>query len=120
MNENIYEKLKEIKIEDFAFLMLIVAVLIDLSGNDDLKRYYTSASGKEDARKKFILASLVIVCVFAYFAYKNYKRLNKLDPNSEEYKWLHIRFIGSLFVVIGESLVLIYFINTPSLNENGY
>lgn len=120
MNQDIYQKLKEIKLENFAFLLLITSGIIDLLANEKIKKSYTRANGKEDARKKFILASCLILIVFGYFSYRNYNKLKTLIPGSEEYQIAYVRFIGSIFIVAGELLVLYYFINTPELRDDGF
>lgn len=120
MNNDIYKNLKDIKFEDLAFILLIVSGILDILGNDDLKNYYTNSYGKEDARKKFILSSCIILIAFGYFVYRNYKKMKELDPFSEEYKYAYSRFIGSLFLLVGELLILYYFINTSQLRDDGY
>ena len=117
MNENIYEKLKEINWENFLFLLFATSALIDTLANEDIKRSYMDGNGKENARKKFILASCLIIFVFAFFAYRNYNNLKKYSYNSYEYKLAYYRFIGTIFIVIGELVILYYFINTEELNN---
>ena len=117
MRDDIYEKLSEIKIENFILSLFIAAAIIDILANEDIKKSYVRGDGKEDARKKFILASLLVLIGFSYFVYHNYKKLKQLNPNSQEYHYAYIRFIGSVFAVIGELLILYYFLNTSQLKN---
>lgn len=117
MNKDIYEKLKDIKIEDFAFLLLIVSGIVDMMGNEDFKKYYINGQGKVDARKKYILSSVIILIAFSYFVYRNYKVMKEFPSYSREYQYAKVRFFGSIFLVIGELMVLYYFINAPQLDD---
>ena len=117
MNENVYNKLKEINFESLVLLLFIVAAGIDIVANDELRKIYTSGNGKENIRKKYILASCLVIVVFAYFAYVNYQKLKRFDRLSKEYQCAYVRFIGSVFALVGEILILAYFINTPEFND---
>ena len=115
MNNNINEKINDLSMENIFFMLFIISALLDLTGNECLKETFLGKKTQEDARNKFILASSLLVVVFAYFAYHNYQRLKEFDENSAEYHYAYIRFIGSLLALIGEAMVLYYFVNTPRL-----
>ena len=115
MSEDIYQKLKQLQIEDFLFLVFAVASLFDAFGNEDIRRYYTDGNGKENARRKFIISTVLIICVFLFFAKRNYNNLKKQQIGSDEYYYAYIRFVGTIFIILGESLVLYYFIKTSDI-----
>ena len=118
MNENIYDKLKEINFESLVLLLFIAAAGIDIIANDELRKIYTTGKGKENVRKKYILASCLVIVVFSYFSYVNYHKLKRFPLSSKEYQYAYIRFIGSVFALVGEILILCYFLNTPEFNDS--
>lgn len=117
MNDTLFDKLNDITFESLVLLLFVAAAIIDIIANEELKKSYTDGNGKENIRKKYIMASILVIIVFSYFTFKNYNKLKEFIPGSEEYHCAYIRLIGSLFAVIGESLILYYFINTPEYKK---
>lgn len=113
MEDALFEKLNDISFESLVLLLFIAAAIIDIIANEELKKAYINKNGKENVRKKYIIASILVIIVFSYFVFKNYHKLKKFHPSSKEYQCAHIRLLGSIFAVIGESLILYYFIHTP-------
>lgn len=69
---------------------------------------------KEDLRQQYIYANILILIVFIIFMLRNYNNLSQLSKHSQEYKIAEARYIGIVFIVSGQLLVLYYFFHTAN------
>lgn len=117
MNNIFNDKYEVLNIENISYAFFIIASIIDLKANENLKNFYLkNEKPNEDLRNEYIFASSLILTVFIVFMIRNHYNLSKITKNENEYNYAYIRFIGSLLIVIGQILVLYYFYNTTNFS----
>ena len=105
-------------LEELMYILFIFASFISINATNELKeannKQFYNQSGIQE---QYILANYIFLIVFITFLIRNYKVLEKLDINSEEYKYAKATFIGSLLTVIGQILIIYYFSNTTTYKK---
>ena len=121
MNYNeLNEKLKQIKIENFIWLIYIGIIFLSWYSNSLEKRYYiyNDLDSKEKYRKILILIFSILVIVYIYFlndAYKGVKSINPFDKK-EKNNLIILSYIASLFIFISGIIFLYIAYKDEDLN----
>ena len=111
MNEDVIKRLKQLKTEDYIWILYIGIILASLYSNKLEKKYflYNDIKSKNIYRNITIAIFITLVIVYAYFlkdSYTDYKNLKSTD--SKKYKELTtFSFIGSLLIFIS-GLIFLY------------
>ena len=108
--EDKLERIKEINIENYIWIIYIGIILLSWYSNYKEKEYiiYNDLDSKRIYRNILILIFIILVIVYAYFAYDSYNSvINLKDNDSDEKKNLtYLAFIGSVLVLISGIIFL--------------
>lgn len=116
MEDFLESKLNQLKADDLLYFVFLIAIVIDLYADDQFRK---QLFGKrvQNPSKLFIFAAFLVLFVFVMFAVRNYREMQTFPPGSREYRLAKMRLFGSLFIVFGQSLVVLYFLKTKSESQ---
>ena len=119
MND-IQNRLKEIQIEDFIWIIYLGIIALSFYSNYLEKDYFTNNSidSKYKYRSIIIFIFSVLVIVYAYFLYDSYQSIKSLkDSDTDKTKLLtYLSFYASLLIFISGLIFLFIAINDENLN----
>ena len=108
------DDLTRLNIDDFLFIILIIARFFNICGDQYQKSYIKNNANylKSKASNFYLISLLITIVVYFYFTYKNYHMYKKCE---EKDKYLfEIKLIGSVTLIVG-ALYLVYFqMNDPN------
>lgn len=112
MNYSLVEdKLKQLKTENFIWVIYIGIIIMSWYANNLEKNYflYNDFDSKEKYRKVMILIFLILLIVYLYFFKDSYNDIRNInDSDSDKKKNLIVlSFIASFFIVIS-GLIFLY------------
>ena len=117
MNNNIKQKLKDLKKDQSLSGIFIILSICTIVGDEFVKKYYITKNKNNyiTAKKIFISSLTVSLLIYLYFL-KNSKKeyYEKIIKNKESFPNL-IRLIGSIFLVVGIACFLYFKINDEEL-----
>lgn len=121
MNYNeLNDKLRELKIEDFIWVVYIGIILLSWYSNSLERKYYVSndIESKEKYRKIIIFIFSILVIVYLYFFIDSYNSVKDLKPSdSDKKKCLnYLSFFASLLILISGIIFLYIAISDEELN----
>ena len=110
MNNELEKRLKQLKIEDYIWILYIGIIILSLYSNTLERKYflYNDNISKEKYRKITIGLFTVLVIVYAYFlndSYSDYKNIKK-EKSPKKKELITLSFIGSLLIFISGILFL--------------
>ena len=110
MNNELEKRLKQLKIEDYIWILYIGIIILSLYSNTLERKYflYNDNLSKEKYRKITIGLFTVLVIVYAYFlndSYSDYKNIKK-EKSDKKKELITLSFIGSLLIFISGILFL--------------
>lgn len=116
MNSN--EKINNIESDEIFGGIFILISLIQIYGNEILKKFYKTNNINDYAKAKkiFIGALIITLLIYLYFTKKyqtNY--YEKLIKNKESFPSL-IRLLGGIFLVVGITCLLYYQVTADELS----
>lgn len=108
MEENI-ERINQIKIENFIWLICIILIGISLYGNYYEEKYfrYYQEQDKEKYRSALIFVFSIAMIIYIYFlydSYQSYVKAKNLDEKSQKLATLNL--ITSILFTIGGAILL--------------
>ncbi len=108
--EEIDKKLKQLKIEDFIWVIYIGIIILSFYSNYLEKNYflYNDEQSKQDYRKTLIIIFSILVIVYLYFLYSAYndiKNIKSFDTTKKK-NLIYLAFIGSLLITISGFIFL--------------
>ena len=110
MMSDIENKMKEMKIEEFIWVIYIGIIVLSFYSNNLERKYYlfNDLISKSKYRNTLIIIFSILIIVYLYFLKDSYDSLKKLKAtDSEEKKKLVIlSFIASLLIAISGFLFL--------------
>ncbi len=109
-NDELNRRLKQLKVEDFIWIIYIGIIVLSLYSNTFERKYflYNDLKSKEKYRKITIGIFVVLIFVYVYFlkdSLDDVKRLNLYD-SYEKKKLTYLSFIGSLLIAISGFIFL--------------
>ena len=120
MDNSIEERLKELKIEDFIWLIYIGIIFLSWYSNDLERRYfvYNDINSKEKYRKIMILIFSILVIVYYYFLNDSVSSINNLssDVSCEKKRLNYLSMIASLLIFISGIILLYIAINDKDID----
>ncbi len=118
--EELNEKLKELKIEDFIWLIYIGIIFLSWYSNSLERKYFVfnDQVSKEKYRKIIIFIFSILAIVYFYFLNDSYNSYKNIKPNAteKERELLFLSFIASLFIVISGLIFLYIALEDEDLN----
>lgn len=119
-SEEISDRLRELKIEDFIWVIYIGIIILSWYANSEERNYFlnNNLNSKDRYRTVMIFIFVILVIVYSYFLTDSYESLKKLKPNDPEQKkqLTFISFIGSLLVFISGILFLYVVIKDETID----
>lgn len=120
MNDELIKKLKELKIEDFIWVIYIGIIILSWYSNNLERKYYiyNDILSKNKYREIIILIFTILIFVYIYFLKDAYDSLKELkETDSDEKKLLiFLSFIASLLIAISGFIFLYIAIKDEDLN----
>ena len=118
--DEVNERLKEINIEDFIWIVYIGIIALSFYSNSLEKNYflYKNNQDKEQYRNIIIIIFSILVIVYLYFLNDSYNSVKNLkSTDSEQTKNLtYLSFIASLLIFISGLIFLYIAIKDEELN----
>ena len=118
--EELYNKLKELKIEEFVWIIYIGIIIFSFYSNFLERKYFLT--GNDEIKKQYrktliIIFSILLVIYFYYFkeSYKSVLELNEYDSEDKK-KLVYLSFLGSLFILLSGIIFLYIAYKDESLN----
>ena len=120
MSNEIEDKLKQIRIEDFIWVIYIGIIALSYYSNYLEKKYYVNGDlySKDKYRNIIILIFSILLIVYFYFLYDSYKSVSELNVfDSEKKKRLvYLSFLASLLIFISGAIFLYIAVSDTDLN----
>lgn len=110
MNNDLMEKLKELKIEEFVWIIYIGIIAFSFYSNTLERKYfiYGDLESKEKYRQTLIIIFSILTIVYLYFlkdAWDSVQRLTPYDSNQKK-NFVYLSFVGSLLIAISGFIFL--------------
>lgn len=109
-NEELNRRLKQLKIEDFIWIIYIGIIIFSLYSNTLERKYflYNDHESKEKYRKIMISIFVILVIVYTYFLKDSFDDVKSLKPyDAEDKKRLtKLSFVGSFLILISGIIFL--------------
>lgn len=119
-NKEVEDKLKQLRIEDFIWVIYIGIIALSYYSNYLERRYYVfnDINSKNKYRNIMILIFSILIIVYFYFLYDSYKSINDLKCSDSEKKkrLLYLSFLASLLIFISGIIFLYIAISDTDLN----
>lgn len=111
MNDNeLNERLKELNIEDFIWLIYIGIIFLSWYSNTFERKYfmYNDIQSKEKYQNLTTLIFVILIVVYLYFLKDSYDDLKNLKPYDTQKKknLTYLSFMGSLLIAISGFIFL--------------
>lgn len=120
MSNEIYEKLRQLKIEDFIWVIYIGIIILSYYSNYLERRYFVfnDIDSKNKYRSIMILIFSILIFVYFYFLYDSYKSFKDLKCNDDEKKkrLVYLSFLASLLIFISGIIFLYIAYSDKDLN----
>lgn len=118
--EELDKKLKQLRIEDFIWIIYIGIIFMSWYANSLERKYFifNDKNSQEKYRKTMIIIFSILVIIYLYFlkdSYDDLKNINVFD-SKEKKKLLFMSFIGSLLVAISGFIFLYIIIEDEEIN----
>ena len=121
MNYNeLNNKLKQLKIEDYIWIIYIGIIFLSWYSNSLERKYYiyNDINSKNKYQKTMILIFSILIIVYLYFlkdAWNDYKNLKPYDSIKKR-KLITLSFIASLMIAISGAIFLFIALNNQELD----
>lgn len=118
--ESLNKKLKQLKIEDFIWIIYIGIIFMSWYANSLEKKYfiYNDLVSREKYRKMMIFIFSILIVIYFYFLKDSYDDVKNINPcESDEIKNLtFLSYIGSLLIFVSGLIFLYIAIKDEELN----
>ena len=119
-NDELSRKLKQLKTEDFVWIIYIGIIFFSWYANSLERKYfvYNDLNSKEKYRKIMIGIFSVLIIVYLYFLKDSYEDVKNIDfnnPNNNQ-NLVILSFIASLLIAISGFIFLYIAIQDEELN----
>ena len=120
VDSSLNEKLKELDIEDFIWIVYIGIIILSYYSNSLERKYFLTndLESKEKYRNIIILIFSILIIVYLYFLKSSFDDLRSLKPYDSEKKkrLVTLSFIASLLIAISGFIFLYIAIVDDELN----
>ena len=120
MNDEIENRLKEIKIEDFIWIIYIIIIILSFYANSLEKKYFIFKDqiAKEKYREIIIFIFSILIVVYSYFLISSINDINNLKESDslKKRKLEYLSFIASLLILISGIIFLYIAINDENID----
>lgn len=120
MNYNLDKKLKELKTEEFIWIIYIGIIFLSFYSNKLEKNYflYNDTKSKEQYRNVMIIIFSILILVYYYFfkdSYEDFKNLNIYDSNKKR-NLVSLSLIASTLILISGVIFLYIAYNDENID----
>lgn len=110
LNEELKDKLNELKVEDYIWVLYIVIIIASWYSNHLERMYFLNNdySSKEKYKNIMIIIFLTLVIVYFYFTKSSYDDILKLKASDTDKKkeLTYLSFVGSFLILISGVIFL--------------
>lgn len=110
VNEELDRKLKQLKIEDFIWVIYIGIILLSWYSNSLERQYFVNndVQSKEKYHQILILIFSILIVVYLYFLKDSYDDIKNIDlyDSDKKKKLIFLSFIASLLIAISGFIFL--------------
>ncbi len=110
MRKDVESRLKEIKIEDFIWIIYLGIILLSFISNEYEKNYILTGSNEDKKRYREIIIGIfsILIIVYAYFLIDSYNSVKNLNSNDTDKKKMlsTLSFIASTLIFISGIIFL--------------
>ena len=115
-----YDKIKQIDIENFIWIIYIGIIILSWYSNSLEKDYYINDnySSRDNYRKVLIFIFSILIIVYYYFlksSYDELRNLNEFDSDKKK-NLVYLSFIGSLLIFLSGIIFLYIAYSDEELN----
>ncbi|MBQ2947278.1 MAG: hypothetical protein IJE04_05515 [Bacilli bacterium] len=119
-NEALNNKLKQLKIEDFIWLIYVFIIFMSWYSNTLERKYfiYNDVESKEKYRKIMIFIFSILIVVYLYFlkdSYSDLQNINKYDSPKTR-GLVYLSFVASFLIAISGVIFLYIALEDRDLN----
>ena len=120
MNDDIKDKLNEIRVENIIWFVYIGIIFLSWYSNSLEKDYFLNKN--KTSKKKYqtimIFIFTVLIVVYSYFLKSSFEDIKRLKPNDSNKKKLlvYASYLGSLLIFISGIIFLLIAINDENLD----
>lgn len=118
--DELNKKLKQLKIEDFIWLIYIGIIIMSWYSNNLERKYFINndLQSRNKYRKTMILIFSILIIVYLYFLKDSFDDLKNIrsDDSNEKKNLTYLSFIGSLLIAISGVIFLYIAIKDEELN----
>ena len=120
MNYELENKLKQIKIENYIWVIYIGIIFLSWYSNNLEKNYYlyNNLKSKQNYRYTLIIIFTILLIIYFYFvmsAYDDYKNIKPTDSNQKK-NLVFLSLLGSLLIFISGVIFLYIAYTDQDLN----
>ena len=119
-NNDLNEKLKQITIEDYIWIIYIGIIFLSWYGNYFEKKYYKNNDIKSKTKYQNITIIIfsILIIVYLYFLKNSINDIKNIKPYYSKKKkdLIYLSFIGSLFVALSGAVFLFIAITDNDLD----
>lgn len=113
--EELTEKLRELKIEDFVWLIYIGIIFFSWIANSFERKYFifNDEESREKYRTIMMIIFIILIIIYFYFLKKSIEDLRELKPTDTDKKKLltFLSFLASLLIAISGIIILFIIIS---------
>ena len=108
MIEHNQERVTELVIDEWIWVVFIILSFLNISGDEIEKKYcyFHEQNDKKRAKKIFKFTVLISFIIYSYIAYKNYKKYKKTKYSEQDNTLVSMRLFASTLIVIASSILL--------------
>lgn len=108
MNKNENDKLTELKIDEWIWIIFIILSALNIFGDEYEKDYYIHHDVYKDsiAKKIFTFTVFISFLIYLYLAYQRYTKMKITKNQHQDTSICDTRFFASILVVIASLLFL--------------
>ena len=119
-NDELNEKLKQITIEDYIWIIYLGIIFLSWYGNSYERKYYINNDINSKTKYKNITISIfsILIIVYLYFFKNSVNDLKNIKPYYSKKKkdLIYLSFLGSLFVTLSGAIFLFIAITDNNLD----
>lgn len=120
INEDIQNRLKEIKTEELIWIVYICIIIFSFYSNSLEKDYFLNGNikSRNKYRNTLIIIFSILIIVYTYFLKESIEDIRNLKPTDSEKKktFVYLSFIASLFIAISGAIFLYIAISDEELD----
>lgn len=117
--ENLNKKLKQLKTEDYIWIIYIGIIVLSWYSNTLERKYfiYNDSNSKERYQRIMVFIFIILIFVYAYFLKDSFDDLKNLKPNDsiKKKKLITLSFIASLLIAVSGVIFLYIALNDQEL-----